>query len=482
MFVLLVSKKLPATSTTVPLLSKYLIFTFSMNILSVINTAFVIGFFYEKIDTKSLHPWLRYFLFQLMPSILLVKRKDIRRSLSANNSIFYNHHDFSQHHSTTTSPSTSSQRRQQSQQPQQQQQRRPPHANDDIEMTAMRGASQSAPASVKLLCKFQVRPPPPPPRTTPTSPAESAISSAHQQQLRTNTRRKHAESLKTQWLYELSQHHHHHQQQQQQQQHPHRHPASTSTLSSPASSATLAQKRRRNTTATPHVKSPPRSKLYIEDVDDDDDADDVEPKQQQQQQQQQHQSQQKQQQQQQQRRVSIMRRLNDSLTNVSKRLVDSGSAAAARRRRINKAKTLDKIAQLQMPPLPPPPLPLLHTPGFVALPSPPPPTTTTTNKRKSSTRGVVGQHPMQSTPKLRTSARAATVGGEASGSCSSRRRLVNVNDDADEYISFETLKPSKTLSLVCDSVEYIANVVGEKAELKRVRNQTPRKQNALGYF
>jgi hypothetical protein len=72
---LLISKIIPPTSIVVPLISKYLLFTFIMNILSVLNTCIVIGFYFKELKLSLMPPWFRYLFLKLLPTILFIRRQ-----------------------------------------------------------------------------------------------------------------------------------------------------------------------------------------------------------------------------------------------------------------------------------------------------------------------------------------------------------------------------------------------------------------------
>lgn len=74
MFFLLIAKIIPPTSIVVPLISKYLLFTFIMNILSVLNTCIVINLYYKRLSLDQLHPCLRFVFFRIMPRLLFLNR------------------------------------------------------------------------------------------------------------------------------------------------------------------------------------------------------------------------------------------------------------------------------------------------------------------------------------------------------------------------------------------------------------------------
>lgn len=75
MFFLLIAKIIPPTSIVVPLISKYLLFTFIMNILCVLNTCIVINLYYQRISLDQVPEWMRCVLFRVLPRILLLNRK-----------------------------------------------------------------------------------------------------------------------------------------------------------------------------------------------------------------------------------------------------------------------------------------------------------------------------------------------------------------------------------------------------------------------
>lgn len=75
MFFLLIAKIIPPTSIVVPLISKYLLFTFIMNILSVLNTCIVIGLYYKRLSLDQVNPLFRFVFFEVMPRLLLVKNR-----------------------------------------------------------------------------------------------------------------------------------------------------------------------------------------------------------------------------------------------------------------------------------------------------------------------------------------------------------------------------------------------------------------------
>ena len=72
-FLLLVSKILPPTSTSVPLVSKYLLFTFIMNILTILNTVVIINWNYRSPCVHQIPKWFRIIFINYLPKILFIK-------------------------------------------------------------------------------------------------------------------------------------------------------------------------------------------------------------------------------------------------------------------------------------------------------------------------------------------------------------------------------------------------------------------------
>lgn len=75
MFFLLISKIIPPTSIVVPLISKYLLFTFIMNILGILNTCLVMGFYFKEIKIDLMPGWFRFIFLDLFPAVLFIKRQ-----------------------------------------------------------------------------------------------------------------------------------------------------------------------------------------------------------------------------------------------------------------------------------------------------------------------------------------------------------------------------------------------------------------------
>ena len=73
-FLLLVSKILPPTSMTIPLIAKYLLFTFIMNIFTILITVIIINWNFRTPRTHRMANWVRVVFLNYLPRILLMKR------------------------------------------------------------------------------------------------------------------------------------------------------------------------------------------------------------------------------------------------------------------------------------------------------------------------------------------------------------------------------------------------------------------------
>ena len=73
-FLLLVSKILPPTSITIPLIAKYLLFTFIMNIFTILITVVIINWNFRTPRTHRMSKWVRIIFLNYMPRILFMKR------------------------------------------------------------------------------------------------------------------------------------------------------------------------------------------------------------------------------------------------------------------------------------------------------------------------------------------------------------------------------------------------------------------------
>jgi len=70
-FLLLVSKILPPTSITIPLIAKYLLFTFIMNIVTILITVIIINWNFKTPRTHRMPRWVRAVFLNWLPRALL---------------------------------------------------------------------------------------------------------------------------------------------------------------------------------------------------------------------------------------------------------------------------------------------------------------------------------------------------------------------------------------------------------------------------
>ncbi|EDW68429.1 acetylcholine receptor subunit beta-like 1 isoform X1 [Drosophila virilis] len=73
-FLLLVSKILPPTSLVLPLIAKYLLFTFIMNTVSILVTVIIINWNFRGPRTHRMPMWIRSVFLHYLPAFLLMKR------------------------------------------------------------------------------------------------------------------------------------------------------------------------------------------------------------------------------------------------------------------------------------------------------------------------------------------------------------------------------------------------------------------------
>lgn len=73
-FLLLVSKILPPTSMVIPLISKYLIFTLMMNIVTILNTVIIINWNYRTPRTHTMPKWVKSVFVEFLPKVLFMTR------------------------------------------------------------------------------------------------------------------------------------------------------------------------------------------------------------------------------------------------------------------------------------------------------------------------------------------------------------------------------------------------------------------------
>jgi len=72
-FFLLISKIIPPTSIVVPLISKYFLLTFILNILSILSTCIVINVYHN--ESKEIHPWLHFIFVKFLATLLFMENK-----------------------------------------------------------------------------------------------------------------------------------------------------------------------------------------------------------------------------------------------------------------------------------------------------------------------------------------------------------------------------------------------------------------------
>lgn len=64
-FLLLVSKILPPTSSTIPLMAKYLLLTFVLNVITILVTVIIINVYFRGPTTHRMPPWVRTVFLQV---------------------------------------------------------------------------------------------------------------------------------------------------------------------------------------------------------------------------------------------------------------------------------------------------------------------------------------------------------------------------------------------------------------------------------
>ena len=73
-FLLLVSKILPPTSLVLPLIAKYLLFTFLMNCMSILATVIIINWNFRGPRTHKMPNWVRTVFLKYLPVLLFIRR------------------------------------------------------------------------------------------------------------------------------------------------------------------------------------------------------------------------------------------------------------------------------------------------------------------------------------------------------------------------------------------------------------------------
>lgn len=98
-FLLLVSKILPPTSLVLPLIAKYLLFTFLMNCISILATVIVINWNFRGPRTHKMPNWVRVIFLKYLPILLFMKRPKKTR-LKWMMEMPSLHYDYHHHHHT----------------------------------------------------------------------------------------------------------------------------------------------------------------------------------------------------------------------------------------------------------------------------------------------------------------------------------------------------------------------------------------------
>ncbi|KAL3090094.1 hypothetical protein niasHS_006546 [Heterodera schachtii] len=73
-FLLVVSKIMPPTSSTIPLIAKYLLLTFVLNIITIAVTVIIINIYFRGPTTHQMPEWVRFVFLRIMPRLLCMKR------------------------------------------------------------------------------------------------------------------------------------------------------------------------------------------------------------------------------------------------------------------------------------------------------------------------------------------------------------------------------------------------------------------------
>ncbi|KAF1770683.1 hypothetical protein GCK72_002504 [Caenorhabditis remanei] len=73
-FLLLVSKILPPTSSTIPLMAKYLLLTFVLNVITILVTVIIINVYFRGPRTHRMPHWVRVVFLQYLPKLVCMKR------------------------------------------------------------------------------------------------------------------------------------------------------------------------------------------------------------------------------------------------------------------------------------------------------------------------------------------------------------------------------------------------------------------------
>ena len=111
-FMVLVSKILPPTSVTIPLIAKYLLFTFMMNIITILITVIIINWNFRTPRTHRMPRWVRVIFLNYLPRLIVMKRPRHnerwgKKAYSTRHDVNKPHHHQRQNHSNDGTTLTS---------------------------------------------------------------------------------------------------------------------------------------------------------------------------------------------------------------------------------------------------------------------------------------------------------------------------------------------------------------------------------------
>ncbi|CAJ0936104.1 unnamed protein product, partial [Mesorhabditis belari] len=72
-FLLLLAKILPPTSSTIPLMAKYLLLTFVLNVITILVTVVIINVYFRGPKTHRMPRWIRHVFLEFMPKFICMK-------------------------------------------------------------------------------------------------------------------------------------------------------------------------------------------------------------------------------------------------------------------------------------------------------------------------------------------------------------------------------------------------------------------------
>ncbi|KAI6204426.1 hypothetical protein M3Y94_00673000 [Aphelenchoides besseyi] len=75
-FLLLVSKILPPTSSTIPLIAKYLLLTLVLNIVTIMVTVIILNVYHRGPTTHRMPNWVQFVFLKVIPRLLCMKRPE----------------------------------------------------------------------------------------------------------------------------------------------------------------------------------------------------------------------------------------------------------------------------------------------------------------------------------------------------------------------------------------------------------------------